>query len=118
MKILYQWHTDCHKWVEKTGFFDSMYRSKDVVRNFIKKETGLSLDFLNSADRKEETSADGKEGFRFFFDEPTAIISKILSKPSNVKDKEAILKLHKQLSIILQISCTRKINVERLKQCV
>ena len=74
---------------------------------------GLRLDYVNSAGGKGGTSTDGKQGRRFFSDELKSAIEELLSQPYNQKHKDAMLKLHKQLSIILRIvSCTRKVNID------
>ena len=114
--MLYRCHADYKKWVERAGFCDNLYKSKVEVRDFINERTGLRLDYVNSVGGKGGTSTDGKQGRRFFSDELNAVIEELLSSTHNKKHKDAMTKLHKQLSIILRIvSCTRKIDVDKFE---
>ena len=119
LKMLYRCHSDWPKWEQKAGLGQHLDRSKKEVRDKIKLETGLRLDYVCSAGGKGGTSTDGKQGRRFFSDELLPIIEDLLSKVNNKKYQENLLKLHHQLSIILRIvSCTRKIDVEKFaKHC-
>ena len=86
------------------GYKDHLKKSKDTVRDFIKKKkTGLRLDYVNSAGGKGGTATDGKQGRRFFSDELTPVIAELLSVRHNRKHKDAVIKLHKQLGLILPI---------------
>ena len=117
LKMLYRCYIDLKTWVEKAGYRDRLFKSKGDVRDTIKQKTGLCLDYVNSAGGKGGTSTDGKQGRRFYSDELTPVIGDLLCKPSNIKHKDNMLKLHKQISIILRIvSCTRKINIEKYEQ--
>ena len=117
LKMLYRCNIDYKVWVEKAGLCDHLYKSKDTVRDVIKKKTGLCLDYVNSAGGKGGTSTDGKQGRRFYSDELRPVISNLLNTRCNKKHKENMLRLHKQLSIILRIvSCTRKIDVQKYEQ--
>lgn len=117
LKMLYRCHADFKKWVEKAGYTDHLQQSKNEVRQFIKTKSGLKLDYVNSAGGKGGTSTDGKQGRRFYSDELIEVIGELLSQPHNIKHKVAMMKLHKQLSIILRIvSCTRKIDVVKFEQ--
>ena len=114
--MLYRCNIDFKKWVEKAGYCDHLKKSKEV-REVIKKKTGLRLDYVNSAGGKGGTSTDGKQGRRFYSDELIPVIEKLLDDACNRKHKDNMLKLHKQLSIILHIvSCTKKINVEKYEE--
>ena len=115
MKVLYRCHSDYQKWEEKAGLEKIL--KKDVVRDTIKEKTGLRLDYVCSAGGKGGTSTDGKQGRRFFSDELNPVINDLLATRSSRKHQANILKLHKQMSIILRIiSCTRKIDVKKFDE--
>ena len=114
LKLLYRCHCDYRKWEEKAGFGQHLQRSKDDVREVIKERTGLRLDYVCAAGGKGGTSTDGKQGRRFFSNELVPVITDLLDKPHNLKQKGNLLKLHHQISIILRvISCTRKIDMKK-----
>ena len=93
--------------------------ARNKVRDSILTATGLRLDFVNSVCAKGGTSTDGKQARRFFTAASEPVLKAMLSKSHNMKHRDAILKLHNQLSIVLRIiSCTRLINIEKYKQHV
>ena len=119
MKLLYRCYADYTVWIEKAGYKHILSTSKDTVRDAIKRETGLMLDYVCSAGAKGGTSTDGKQGRRFFSNEVVPVLKNLLSKQHNKKHLENILKLHNQLSLVLRvISCTQKIDVPKFsKHC-
>lgn len=117
LKMLYRCNIDYKVWEKKAGYSEHLDKSKAKVQEVIKKKTGLCLDYVNSAGGKGGTSTDGKQGRRFYSDELTPVIRDLLSVRCNVKHKQHMLTLHKQLSIILRVvSCTRKINLVKYEE--
>ncbi|GAB1609579.1 hypothetical protein Ahia01_001243700 [Argonauta hians] len=97
LKMLYRCNIDYKVWDMKSGYSDHVIKSKEEVQDTIKKKTGLRLDYVNSAGGKGGTSTDGKQGRRFYSDELTLVIGDLLSTRCNLKHKQNILTLHKQL---------------------
>lgn len=67
MKTLYRCYSDHQIWDEKkTVYGDPIRNAKDPVRDRIREETGLVLDFVNSIGGKGGTSTTGEQARRFF----------------------------------------------------
>ena len=117
MKLLYRCVADHQCWIESSTVKGAPIRDvKDEVRDTIKYETGLHLDFVNSAGGHGGTSTDGKQGRRFFSSNLQPVLRELLSKKNNIKHQESIIKLHRQLSMILRVvSCTREINLDKFQ---
>ena len=98
--MLYRCHADFKTWVEKTGYTEEVESQRFQQEE--NRKTGLRLDYVNSAGGKGGTSTDGKQGHRFSPDQLKPVIQELLNKRNNVKHKDAMVKLHKQLSIILR----------------
>ena len=84
------------------------------------KSSGLSIQtrtyYVNPVCAKGGTSTDGKQARRFFSCELEPVLKQLLNKKHNIKHKDNIILLHKQLSIILRvISCTRMIDTVKFK---
>ena len=108
MKMPYRCYADVHVWDEKkTVYGEAIRKSKDPVRESIRRETGLSLDYVNSAGGKGGISTTGEQARRFFSEKSCQVIQD-LSKQHNIKHQTNMIKLHEQLSIVLRVvSCTR-----------
>ena len=111
MKMLYRCYADVHVYGE------SIRKSKDPIRESIRRETGLSLDYVNSAGGKGGTSTTGEQARRFFSEKSREVIQDLLSKQHNIKHQTNMIKLHEQLSIVLrEVPCTRQIDIATFKK--
>ena len=95
MEMLYHCYADYQRWEEKsTALGEPIRRAKEIVRDSIHDETGLKLDYVNSAGAKGGTSTTGEQLRAFFTDKCHPVINALLSKPNNIKHQEHMLNLH------------------------
>ena len=118
LKLLYPCHADCQVWIESsTCKGDHIRRSKEIVRETIKRETGLRLEYVNTAGATGGTSTTAAQARRFFSTNLQNVIRNLLSERNNMKHQANMLKLHEQLMIVFRVvSSRRKIKVEEFKK--
>ena len=88
-----------------------MHRAKERVLNKLEEKHGLVLDKCAAGGTdKTGTSTTGNQGRRFFSEEVVKTVSELATE----KYRSDILKLHKDISVVLRVvSCTKQIDLDK-----